>query len=101
MSAQEILLLATLYVDPSWPIFTNHFPGNPIWPAFKQLEWVRKVFEDHTKFTIKEFVAVKFLKPIVPEQNLNFEIQQRLEFYEFLISSELGIATKGRLILIS
>ncbi len=81
------------------PQVNGHFPGMPIIPGFLQLDWVLEICEENFfLFTAPRFSQVKFLKPILPRttQEVTVEIKPGDSHYEFLISSEHGLHSKGQ-----
>lgn len=88
ISKDEIVgtkILANFYTNPDLPLFTGHFPGNPIFPGVIQVEMmaqascfiVPKIVEN--AFSLKLNVAfmgienAKFRKPILPKMHLLIE----------------------------
>jgi 3-hydroxyacyl-[acyl-carrier-protein] dehydratase len=59
-----------LLVDPSHPIFSGHFPGNPVVPGVCQVQMITESVERITgaRLKIKEADNVKFLSMINPKE---------------------------------
>ena len=95
MVPDEDSILTEHVVSASLAIFEEHFPGNPILPAFLQLAWVRKCLQQFGK--VESFLNVKFLKPILPGNKLQLKIKNmKQKDYSFIILVDNHIATKGQ-----
>lgn len=55
-----------LDVDPAWPGFAGHFPGNPLLPAAELIDCAATVMAA----TACELVVARFLKPVRPGDQL-------------------------------
>ena len=100
MDNLTIASTSELFVSSSSPIFLGHFPGNPIFPAFRQLEWVRHSVENLLgQHSVRGFSQVKFLRPIIPDQTLYLELDQKLNEIEFTINVAGDVTTKGHVTL--
>lgn len=100
MIIEEGEIVAERSVPSSLPIFKDHFPQNPIYPAFLQLEWVRESLVDMGE--VDSFLNVKFLKSIVPNDTIFLMINNVRPFacdFTILVNSE--VATKGKIRFIS
>lgn len=58
--------------DSSHPVFQAHFPGNPLLPAFMQLDIIAAVVEKE----IDAVVTAKFVKPVLPGASLHYTIKE-------------------------
>lgn len=60
------------------PSLKGHFPNNPIIPGVIILDEVIRVIEKiKPGFIIKKLALIKFLQPLLPEQNVSIEINQK------------------------
>jgi len=55
----------TVAVDPAWPGFAGHFPGNPLVPAAELIAWAMTVAEAAGVATAC-IARAKFLLPVRP-----------------------------------
>lgn len=69
-------LAAEFCFDKSLALFQGHFPGSPLLPGVMQIEMVRFVLEKARKkqFTIHHIKKNKFLKPILPGDPIQVEM---------------------------
>jgi 3-hydroxyacyl-[acyl-carrier-protein] dehydratase len=65
-------LISVQLADASHPVFQAHFPGNPLLPAFMQLDIIAAVIDKE----IDAVVTAKFVKPVLPETTLQYTIKE-------------------------
>ena len=67
-------------IKKNHPALRGHFPNNPIVPGVVILDEVIRIIEKiKPDFIIKKLLTVKFLQPLLPEQDVNVEINQKTE----------------------
>ncbi len=66
---QAIIVLA----DDTHPIFKAHFEGNPLLPAFLQVDIIAEIFD----LTISEISRSKFMEPLKPLDTLTLNLEKR------------------------
>ncbi len=59
-----------LEVDPAWPGFAGHFPGNPLLPAAELIDCASMVLEVGTN----ELIVARFLLPVRPGDQLDLTL---------------------------
>lgn len=59
------------------PTFAGHFPTRPLLPGVFQIEMTRLTAEAALKgsFTVAEVIKAKFLRPIVPAENVRLDLK--------------------------
>jgi 3-hydroxymyristoyl/3-hydroxydecanoyl-(acyl carrier protein) dehydratase len=69
--------LFTFRFPASDPTFAGHFPTRPLLPGVFQLEIARIAAELvlHQSLTVREITKAKFLRPIIPDENLRVELK--------------------------
>lgn len=67
-------------IDPAHPIFSGHFPGNPVTPGVVQLEIIKELTGEATGKTCKltEMANCKFLKVLNPQEDSEVTIELRI-----------------------
>lgn len=90
--------------DPALPLFADHFPGNPIVPAFHQLARITEAASlwlgiEPARIRMR---GVKFLRPIEPGVlvDLLFSSRSSLIGGAFSLTSGGEIATQGEFVLV-
>ena len=64
-------------VSTQHPSLAGHFPGNPVVPGVVILDEVIGALQQwQPQWQVGGFVSVKFLSPLLPEQNFSIELQQ-------------------------
>lgn len=67
-------------IPHSHPSLVGHFPGNPIVPGVLILEQVENAITgEYPNLLIKRIGQVKFLKPLLPGQEVKMELQGEKE----------------------
>lgn len=63
--------------DPGLALFAGHFPGAPMLPGVVQIEMVRLMVEraENRPLEINHIKKTKFLKPIIPGDQIKVEIE--------------------------
>ncbi|MBL0911225.1 MAG: hypothetical protein IBJ09_02545 [Bacteroidia bacterium] len=70
-------ITATFTLREDDPVFSGHFPGQPVLPGVLQMRLVADVISRclHKKAVLKEAAAIKFLAPVVPGIYHSFSVQ--------------------------
>ncbi|MCJ7669931.1 MAG: hypothetical protein MUO61_05390 [Dehalococcoidia bacterium] len=73
LDAENRILHAVFWFDPSLPVFKGHFPGNPILPGVFLIEMVRTAWATVTKkrCNIVKICKAKFAGIILPGQDIS------------------------------
>lgn len=60
-----------IYIRANHPIFTGHFPGNPITPGVCQMEMVKEIFSDYLgrPLFLNSISDMKFINIWVPDDS--------------------------------
>jgi 3-hydroxyacyl-[acyl-carrier-protein] dehydratase len=74
---KENILTGLLQFNKDHVVFKHHFPGNPIVPGAILLQIIREVLEKelNSKLQLTGANEIKFLKPIVPSNDLVLAIR--------------------------
>jgi 3-hydroxyacyl-[acyl-carrier-protein] dehydratase len=69
-------LKATVIFNANHPLFTGHFPGNPVVPGVVQVQIIKELAEMHAgrKLLLRHAKNIKFLSIISPVANPNAEV---------------------------
>lgn len=84
------LPVQTLCIPADHPVLAGHFPGRPIVPGVMLLEWVW----DHAALVLARdrpslrFRQVKFLAPLLPEQQAQLRLEVRGNRCDFSIQRD-------------
>jgi 3-hydroxyacyl-[acyl-carrier-protein] dehydratase len=75
---------ATITFNEKHPIFSGHFPGNPIVPGVVQVQIIKDLMEKHFKQNLLLYQAknIKFLSIISPVNNSQVEVSLRIQSLE-------------------
>jgi 3-hydroxyacyl-[acyl-carrier-protein] dehydratase len=68
-----VRLTATLTIPKEHPAFAGHFPGTPILPGVLLLDETLRALEREDGTTRWRIAAAKFLKPVVPGEELQMQ----------------------------
>ncbi len=97
ITSDEMKSVARSYRFPeSFIGFSGHFPGNPILPGIVQLLTVVSLIEEHTG-TEQKLLAVedaRFLNPILPDQEILVQCQQRTVRGKLLHEARLTVSDR-------
>lgn len=69
--AEANALQTDIIIDPDHDIFKGHFPGRPVVPGVCMVAIIKELIELHldTSFQLIKANQIKFLQPIIPEQD--------------------------------
>ncbi len=70
-------LTATLTIPEEHPAFAGHFPGTPILPGVLLLDETLRALEREDGTARWRIAAAKFLKPVVPGEQLQVQHESR------------------------
>lgn len=81
------LHLVPVTLNPAHPIFSGHFPGQPVLPGVCMLEMVKEILEEllQQKLRISKGPQIKFLSMIIPEKDPDFTIELHYEVINEII----------------
>jgi 3-hydroxyacyl-[acyl-carrier-protein] dehydratase len=73
---------ATVALNPVHPIFSGHFPGQPVLPGVCMIRIVKELLENATKnaLTMVRADQIKFLTVIDPRHTVSFEATVNFDF---------------------
>jgi len=84
------VLIGRKWLDPAWPIFADHFPGQPIFPAVLLAEasaqaagalWGRLRGKEKTEiYLLAEIGKFRVKRPVLPGQTLGITVRLEREF---------------------
>jgi len=85
-------LLAMVSLNEKNELFEGHFPNNPIMPGVLNIEILEKILDEKLKKQIKQINQIKFLKPVVPNQNepLEYKLEVSIKPENRTIVSVIG-----------
>jgi 3-hydroxymyristoyl/3-hydroxydecanoyl-(acyl carrier protein) dehydratase len=63
----------SVVIDPAWPGFAGHFPGNPILPGAELVDWALFVAQNANVPT-NGIAKARFLAPVRPNDSLKIEV---------------------------
>ncbi len=74
-------VVAHLTIHEDHPIFSGHFPGNPVTPGVCMMQIIKELGENWTQSTLLLKMArnVKFLAIINPKKNKNIRVELLFE----------------------
>jgi len=73
-------------IDPDHPALPGHFPGQPVVPGVVLLDQVAAAVEQQGR-TLQRLVQVKFLLPLLPDQDAELVLSADGERIRFGISA--------------
>jgi len=75
------LHLVPVTLNPAHPIFSGHFPGQPVLPGVCMLEMVKEILEEllRQKLRISKGSQIKFLSMIPPDKDPDFIVELHYE----------------------
>jgi 3-hydroxymyristoyl/3-hydroxydecanoyl-(acyl carrier protein) dehydratase len=101
-SALPVVNESTVSFDGNHPVFSDHFPGMPLVPAFMQLACVRRhaallLGQPPNRVVVR---SVKFLRPLVPDRSLKllFRSNTQKSCMQFELMDNETRCTHGELI---
>jgi len=75
---KDEIIIFTIKLNPNHEVYKGHFPQQAVVPGVIQLQIAKELLEENLKLKLMmdDISQVKYLKPIIPEQNsdLIFEI---------------------------
>ena len=88
--AEEGIIKANIKFHPLHPIFTGHFPGQPVLPGVIMLEMVKELLEIHIKRQTRLIKAsdIKFLSVIIPEYDKLIQIVLKINSLDGMIRAD-------------
>ena len=90
-----------LYVDAGLPVFSGHFPGNPILPGVILIHWsitsAADTFEQTPKTAFAGMSRIKFKSPVKPGAWLKLQLTRSDSSVRFVFADNQGACTEGRL----
>jgi 3-hydroxyacyl-[acyl-carrier-protein] dehydratase len=93
---------ATVTLNAQHPVFSGHFPGNPVVPGVCQVQMIKELVEKAVKMPLKlrESDNIKFLAMISPETTPQVEIAIQIKHMpEKVISATATISSGGTVFL--
>ncbi len=83
------LHLVPVTLNPAHPIFSGHFPGQPVLPGVCMLEMIQEILEEflQQKFRISKAPLIKFLSMIIPDKDPDFTIELQYEMVNGIIQA--------------
>ena len=86
---QALVVLA----DEAHPVFNAHFEGNPLLPAFLQVDMVAKIFG----LQVKGISRSKFMEPLKPSDEVVIGLEIRNEGIKVKLMKQERICSEMRL----
>ncbi len=79
---------ASISINRAHPIFTGHFPNQPVTPGVCMMQIIKELAEKwaQSKLVLKKARNIKFMAIINPENNPNIQVQLDVEEEEGLLS---------------
>lgn len=88
-------------LNGSHPVLRDHFPSNPLVPAFMQLEAVRQLVCTWSEVSAEEirFRNVKFMVPLLPDRDAEIVVRRvaNSSTLAFSLSVDGEILTRGEI----
>ncbi|WP_025761938.1 hypothetical protein [Dyadobacter tibetensis] len=93
LSETDTMLKARVRINADHPIFSGHFPGNPITPGVIQMEMVKAVMQEKLgrRLTMKSMKTCKFLQIINPEATPLIDLEIVYNDVELLEVAATGV----------
>lgn len=90
-----------LCISATHPALPGHFPGQPVVPGVVILDAVLAVLEgqDGHARSIARLPQVKFLAPLLPEQQARIELERSAERVRFRVLCDTTLLANGELVL--
>jgi len=89
-----------VHVDPAWPGFAGHFPGDPLLPAAVLVDLAIAIAED-TGHRVVGVQRARFRHPVRPDDRLEWRGQLQAGRYRLAVSSDAQTVAEIRLELAS
>ena len=72
---------ATLVLNPAHPIFSGHFPGQPVVPGACQLQMIQEMLSHLAgkEYRLLKALQIKYLTPIDPRRHPRLELTLRYQ----------------------
>lgn len=87
-----------LLIPTSHPSLPGHFPGQPVVPGVVLLdEVVALACEHHPGTRLESLASVKFLSPLLPDQECEISIETAEASLNFTVTRNGATLAKGRL----
>ena len=98
VEGSQTKLLATVSLNDSHPIFTGHFPGNPVVPGVCQIQMIKELVEKAVmqQLRLTESDNIKFLSMISPLVNKQLEFVVQIkpsEERQIVVIASIGAGT--------
>jgi|SRR5690348_18383622 len=87
----------TLCIDREHPALPGHFPGQPVVPGVMLLDWVAAALGRWRGLRIAGLAQVKFLRPLLPEQDAALLLTDTGRSIQFSISHGAATIASGSL----
>lgn len=90
----EMTFTAPLRIGAEHPALAGHFPGNPVVPGVVLLRHVADALKHWRNQPVSRF-EVKFLAPLLPEQDAEIELRADVSRVRFAIRRGADVLAKG------
>lgn len=88
----------TFKIAADHPALAGHFPGNPIVPGVVLLDLVAAAFESQRGRRIAQMPQVKFLLPLLPDQDAELILAFDGDDARFVIERDAQSIAKGAIV---
>jgi len=97
MTAAPDTCLVALRIAQSHPSLPGHFPGNPIVPGVVLLDHVLQAAQSWlgTPVTLQSLSQVKFMQPLLPEQDAQIELTLQATQLRFSVRRDSQLLAQG------
>jgi 3-hydroxyacyl-[acyl-carrier-protein] dehydratase len=85
----------TFRIAADHPVLAGHFPGNPVVPGVVMLDRVAAALEAWRNQRVAEFPQVKFLLPLLPDQDALLVLTTDGDNARFVIERDTQCIAKG------
>src|SRR5476651_1592190 len=91
------VITAALHFDSAHPIFSGHFPGQPVVPGACMLQMVKEILTDSLQhnYRLKKADHLKFMAPVDPRVAEDLELKLTHKTFECGLQITASLSANG------